>query len=87
MRPWLVQIGPMFVPADAREELAHTAHNLTPEQYSDVIWAERSLGIQSKRPRSKSWPPSCYSKALKGYVLPSPAPSNITRMPVKGRKS
>lgn len=82
MRPWIIQFGPLFVPTEAREDLRTTAHNLTSAQYVDVMWAERvMLKPASKKPRSKAWPASCYSKAQKGYALAYLPPSNVTKMP------
>lgn len=80
MRPWILQLGPLLVSSDARQELAMTAHNLTTDDYRNIIWAERDLPIKRKRPRSRSWPSSCYDKALKGYVLAQVPASNVRQL-------
>lgn len=84
MRYWLIQL-PLMVPTESREELAMTAHNLSNADYTDVIWACRvSEKPPKKRARSKSWPASIFDKALKGYILATDKPSNVT--PIRKKK-
>lgn len=40
-RPWLLQLGPLMIPTDAREELNAIRTGMAAGHYSDAIWALR----------------------------------------------
>ena len=40
-RPWLLQLGPLLIKTDAREELNTIRTGMTTPDYSDAIWALR----------------------------------------------
>lgn len=69
-RPWLITLGPLVPPDDARRELRALAHGLTPDEYSSKVWGYRMEQAPTiKRSRSRSWPKTC--REPKGaFVLP-----------------
>jgi len=55
MRPWIIQLGPMFVPTGAREELMAARETRTAESYVSWVWRQRVSG--SVYPASgNGWP-------------------------------
>lgn len=55
MRPWILQLGPLVVPTDAREEMMELHVKASPEQYIENVWAQR-YPYPSLRPSEKGWP-------------------------------
>ena len=67
-----------MIPTESRAELYRlqqvcAAYGLS---YTDLIWRDRCHFTQRQRPKSKSWPASCFDKIKRGYVLEAP-PSNV----------
>lgn len=77
MRPWLFQIGPISCPTEAREELNAISTGLSRDEYVDKVWLTRIETMPpKKRPRSKTWPPTCRTE--RGFVLPKRRLNNVT---------
>lgn len=68
MRPWLLQLGPLSIPTDGRDELNALATGLTAKEFVNKVWEKRCEGQKRVRPRSRSWPKSIRCK--NGYRLP-----------------
>lgn len=55
--PWILQLGPLFVPADARNELGEMRVRCSAEQYVDKIWKERyPHGNPARQSAKEIWP-------------------------------
>lgn len=73
MRPWLLNLGPMLISCDAREELQAIGYGLTPEEFADKIWDRRIEAAPTvRKSHRKKWP------------MRKPE-SNVTQLPVKKR--
>lgn len=74
MRPWLIQLGPLILPTEARDELNMIATGLTREEFSDKMWERRSVEYGPvKKSHRRKWP-------MKAAEIPT---ATITHMPRK----
>lgn len=78
MRPWLIQLG--AAPVENREELGAMQFILGPEKFLDEIWRLRRAGNRTPKPRSRSWPASCFDEAQSGYVLAQDQKPKVIQM-------
>lgn len=82
-RPWLLQIGPLIVPTEGREELRMAAHNLSDADYVNLIWAERELAVKRRRARAKTYPKTWRTATGKFRLVRPPAQQNVTTLEMK----
>lgn len=62
MRRWILQLGPFYVPTEAREALADLHDRSSSEQYVDKIWAQRYPHPVVRKSPNDAWPLACASK-------------------------
>lgn len=56
-RPWILQLGPLTIPTDARDELNEIHSKRSPEQYINNIWADRyPNGNPARKSPDRIWP-------------------------------
>jgi hypothetical protein len=80
-RPWLLQLGPLIIPTDAREELNALTVRRTSDEYVDAIWKKRKAeGPKVRRPRSLSWPKTWRTVGGEFRLIPEEKPSMVTTL-------
>ncbi len=55
-RPWLIQISPLVMPFDGRQELKAIGHGLTTSEFVAKVWERREAENPApKRPHRRRW--------------------------------